>query len=76
MSTAAPLSIAAQRAPAAASVAPAVRCENCGAAAAALLRGAPAAVRAHGKLLLLAFFYLVSGTLMLALTTAYSALTL
>jgi hypothetical protein len=27
-------------------------------------------------LLLLAFFYLVSGTLMLALTTAYSALTL
>ena len=29
-----------------------------------------------GKLLLLAFFYLASGTLMLALTTAYSALTL
>src|ERR1700681_264113 len=34
MSTAAPLSTAAQRAPAAASVAPAVRCENCGAAVA------------------------------------------
>jgi hypothetical protein len=29
-----------------------------------------------GKLLLLAFFYLVSGTLMLAITTAYSAFTL
>jgi uncharacterized protein DUF3667 len=40
MSTAAPLSIAAQRAPAAASVAPAVRCENCGAAVAQRYCGA------------------------------------
>src|SRR3977135_3735924 len=40
MSTAAPLSIAAQRAPAAASVARAVRCENCGAALAQRYCGA------------------------------------
>src|SRR6266436_982993 len=40
MSTAAPLSTAAQRAPAAASVAPALRCENCGAAVAQRYCGA------------------------------------
>src|SRR6266404_1297231 len=40
MSTAAPLSTAAQRAPAAAGVAPAVRCENCGAAVAQRYCGA------------------------------------
>ena len=40
MSTAAPLSTAPQRAPAAASVAPAVRCENCGAAVAQRYCGA------------------------------------
>ncbi len=82
MSTAAPFSTATDHAPAAASVAPAVRCGNCGAAVAWYMYRSMRVVYGQGrwltcgKLLLLAFFYRVSGTLMLALTTAYSALTL
>jgi hypothetical protein len=91
MSAAAPLSTAPPPTPAAVSVAAAVRCANCGAAVAQRYCSAcgqrlepPVHTLWHfaqvatvcGKLLLLAFFYLVSGTLMLALTTAYSALPL